>query len=186
MAATTTLGLATALCIVQTRPVPTPQLDADLQWDAPQACPDAAFVRERVETLLGWRWDSTQIRVFATVQPVGDGWRLHLDFGAVSPATGGLRLAVGLGWRVLRLELLGAYWFARRVELQPGAGADVSLATAELRGCGRIKFAPVEFPLCLGLEAGAHRSRGFGLVNDPQDDEFNYWVYLRRDLLRDD
>lgn len=95
-----------------------------------------------------------------------------VDLGAVGAVTGGGRLSVGVGWRLVRVELVGGFWAPRTHQLLAGVGARSSLGSIELRGCGRPRAGKpnrgggtgFEFPLCLGVEGGVLRSKGFGFV----------------------
>lgn len=77
-----------------------------------------------------------------------------LELGAMPPPSGALQLAGLVLWRRARLEIHGA-WLPPRT----GIGATYQLGTAGVRGCGRLFVGDVEFPLCLGAEAGVLRAR---------------------------
>ncbi len=87
------------------------------------------------------------------------------DVPAVGPV-----VRLGLGWQRerLRLELDGHYAFTRKARFEdtPSVGADLRLAMGVLRGCGVITTAraPLEIPVCGGLEVGALLGRGVGFV----------------------
>ncbi|MCY0987793.1 hypothetical protein OV203_11695 [Nannocystis sp. ILAH1] len=88
--------------------------------------------------------------------------------GATPGVSGGFVGAAGLGLgRRGRLELTASWWAPTRTRLaaSPGAGADVSLATGGLRGCFAPGRAWLEVPLCLGVEFGSMRARGFGVAD---------------------
>jgi hypothetical protein len=79
-------------------------------------------------------------------------------------------LAVVLGWRIARLELVGIYATPRVTERTAGAGAVLQLAAVAVRGCGRLVPSRwIELPLCAGVELGAVLGRGIG-VSTPRRD----------------
>ncbi|HWB76211.1 MAG TPA: hypothetical protein VG755_14675 [Nannocystaceae bacterium] len=87
-----------------------------------------------------------------------------LEVGGVPPPSGAVQLAGLVLWRRARLEIHAAYLPPRR-----RAEARYQLVTAGARGCGRLFAREVEFPLCLGAEAGLMRGRADGrpAVNGP-------------------
>lgn len=86
-----------------------------------------------------------------------------LELGALPPPAGAVQLAALLLWQRARLELHGTYLAPRTRLDAAGQGARLQLAAAGIRGCGRVFARAVEFPLCLGAEAGAIRARALGL-----------------------
>jgi hypothetical protein len=106
------------------------------------------------------------------------GWALRLagglEAGAVPPPTGAVQAAAILEWPRARLEVHGV-WLVPRTKLDgQGRGATYQLGAAGVRGCGRLFARAVEFPLCLGAEAGVVRARTQGLV--PSKVEHGPWV----------
>ena len=88
------------------------------------------------------------------------GWGVLPGVGAGVGGAAGLRLGA---WRV---ELGGRYWFTRHAGLDdmPAAGGELRLGAGEVRGCGSPSVHKLEFPLCVGVEAGAMYGRGVGLA----------------------
>lgn len=86
-----------------------------------------------------------------------------LELGALPPPAGAVQLAALLLWRRARLEVHGTYLAPRTRRDASGQGARLQLGAAGVRGCGRLFARTVEFPLCLGAEAGAVRARALGL-----------------------
>ncbi|MEM9455652.1 MAG: hypothetical protein AAGF11_15830 [Myxococcota bacterium] len=87
-----------------------------------------------------------------------------VDGGMLPGPAGGLRLTgvlIGTRWRV---ELHGDYWFPRTAITEPGLGGRVSAGLGGVRGCGvlGIERVGLEFPLCVGLEAGLLRGDPVG------------------------
>lgn len=98
-------------------------------------------------------------RLRAAVRLVGLG-----DRGSTPGLAGGLTGGLGLLGERWRLDLT-AVWIAPR----PTAARDdlditarVGVLAAQLRGCAVPRLGPVEFPTCLGLEAGGARGSGDG------------------------
>ena len=91
-----------------------------------------------------------------------------LSFGDLPDIGPVARLAVALQWVHARVELEGHYGFLRRSRFDDNAelGADLRHAFAVARGCGvlAIERVRLEFPLCLGLEAGALLGEGAGFT----------------------
>jgi hypothetical protein len=99
--------------------------------------------------------------------------------GSASVATGllvgplpgvapGLRLSLGLRWRLLAVAIGGSHWFERRVRLPPPmatAGGDLQLTTGDVRVCVVPSVRRLELPLCTGAELGALAGRGVGVAN---------------------
>ncbi|MDC0667722.1 hypothetical protein [Nannocystis radixulma] len=75
------------------------------------------------------------------------------EFGALPGPTGGVGLAGGLLWRWFRLELHASY-LAPRTDRAFDTDIRVSLVAAGALGCVRLGRRALEFPICLGLEAG--------------------------------
>lgn len=86
-----------------------------------------------------------------------------LELGALPPPSAALQLAGLVLWRRARLEIHGAYLPPRERRDDDGRGARYQMVTAGARGCGRLFAGAVEFPICLGAEAGVVRARALGL-----------------------
>lgn len=82
-----------------------------------------------------------------------------IEAGAVPPPSGVVHLATAVLWPRARLELHGA-WITPRTRLVDDRSATMQLVSAGLRGCGRAFAGAIEFPLCVGAEAGAMHARG--------------------------
>ncbi|MBL9106182.1 MAG: hypothetical protein JNL82_34990 [Myxococcales bacterium] len=84
------------------------------------------------------------------------------DVGSTPELSGGLGGGGGLlgrGWRVH----LAAVWLAPRVTRPlPDLDVRVGLLAAQLRGCAVPRLGPLEFDVCLGVEAGALRGSSSG------------------------
>jgi hypothetical protein len=97
-------------------------------------------------------------------EPWGFGSRVAGGYG-VGTAPGGTGL-VGVAMFAQRgraqLEVEGRFWAPRRIE-DGDSGGVVLLGTASVAGCLQLGGAIVTAPVCVGLEAGALRARGFGL-----------------------
>jgi hypothetical protein len=83
---------------------------------------------------------------------------------ALPSVAGGPSLAVGLRWRSLRAELVGAWWQGAQTQFPevPAVGATLSLGWVAPRLCGVLRAGRVGFPLCGGVELGGMRGAGFG------------------------
>lgn len=92
------------------------------------------------------------------------------DRGGTPGLAGGLTGAVGLlagSWRVD----LAAVWLAPRpTSPRDGLTAHIGLLAAQLRGCAVPRLGALEFPVCLGFEAGGMRGRGSGDAIKPAID----------------
>jgi hypothetical protein len=101
----------------------------------------------------------------STASPSHFGLRIAggLELGAMPPPSGALQLAGLVLWRRARLEIHGAYLPPRTRRDADGRGATYQMITAGARGCGRLFVSAVEFPICLGAEAGLVRGRAVGL-----------------------
>lgn len=93
------------------------------------------------------------------------------DSGSLPAPALGVALGLELDWSQLQLELLGTFWLEQHPELEPttprGAGADLNLATATVRGCSNpLGPSPraVSASLCLGLELGRLSGNGTGIT----------------------
>jgi hypothetical protein len=88
-----------------------------------------------------------------------------MSYGDLPEFGGGVAITAGVAFERWRLEVAGALWPTRRARLDAvaGAGADLLLSTATVRGCPAPTLGKVELPLCLGIEGGAMRGAGFGL-----------------------
>lgn len=86
-----------------------------------------------------------------------------LELGAMPPPSAALQLAGLVLWRRARLEIHGAYLPPRTRRDAEGRGATYQMVTAGARGCGRLFVGAVEFPICLGADAGVVRARAVGL-----------------------
>jgi hypothetical protein len=88
-----------------------------------------------------------------------------VSVGALPGVGGGAVLTGALIFRQVRLELGASIWPARHARLSsaPEAGGDFALAAAHLRVCPELHLKFLEFPVCLGVEAGGMRANGVGL-----------------------
>ena len=86
--------------------------------------------------------------------------------GGALPGTGAeLGLAVGLLGTSWRVELTAHGRLPVRVAATaPGVGASLAMWAVGARGCGVPRAGSIEFPLCLGAEAGQLHARSFGLT----------------------
>ena len=87
------------------------------------------------------------------------------DLPSVGPV---LRLGFAGQWPHARIEVAAHHAFVRRQRWSDGTGADLRQSFAVLRGCGvaGIVSAHLEFPLCVGVEAGANHGHGVGFGDD--------------------
>lgn len=87
-----------------------------------------------------------------------------VDGGALPSASGLLRLSVGVARRWFRADALGQYRFetTKGSDATEDVGGRFSLWAVGLRGCGVPGWKMLEFPLCVGAEAGEVIGRGFG------------------------
>jgi len=93
------------------------------------------------------------------------------DSGSLPAPALGVAVGVELDWSQLQLELLGTFWLEQHPELEPttpgGAGAELNLATAALRGCanpfGTSRDA-LAASLCVGWEMGRLSGNGTGIT----------------------
>jgi hypothetical protein len=78
------------------------------------------------------------------------------QLGAVPGPSGGPDLAIGIGGRRVRGELVGSYWLPRRVD---GASPSlrVHLGTIAPRVCGTLPQRRIDVALCTGPEIGVMR-----------------------------
>ncbi len=84
--------------------------------------------------------------------------------GALPGAGAELGLAAGLLGASWRVELTAHGRLPVRVPASaPGVGASLAMWAVGARGCGVPRAGPIEFPLCLGAEAGQLLARSFGL-----------------------
>lgn len=83
------------------------------------------------------------------------------DLPSVGPV---LRLGFAGQWPHARIEVAAHHAFVRRQRWSDGTGADLRQSFAVLRGCGVPGIVPahLEFPLCIGAEAGATHGHGVG------------------------
>jgi hypothetical protein len=106
--------------------------------------------------------------------PNGPAWdvglRLEGGYGSgVAPIGSGVfGLAFIVGRRRGSIEAIARLWAPRRFDEPNGTyGARVVMGTGAVLGCLRARPGlRVEFPLCLGLEAGALSAAPRGLAND--------------------
>lgn len=98
---------------------------------------------------------------------VGLAARVALQWGPLPRAGPGVGGDASLSWPRLRLEAGGTFLTARpaRVDAAGAVGGDVRLGVGHARGCARLAAGVLEVPLCGGLEAGALRGIGVGIVN---------------------
>lgn len=87
----------------------------------------------------------------------------EFEYGRVPPSGGGVELAIVVTWPRIRFETYGSYLWPRRASGPSGSSGLYQFGSAGLRGCGRPRARRVEFPVCLGLEAGAMRVDSRGL-----------------------
>lgn len=96
------------------------------------------------------------------------------EFGSLPSVTAGASLTALVAWPRWRLELSGTYLAPQRSGGPQNAAGLVQLGAVGVRGCRRLFAGPVEFPLCLGLEAGALRVDSRGLT--PQNTLHYAWL----------
>jgi hypothetical protein len=96
------------------------------------------------------------------------------DSGSLPAPAFGVALGLELDWPQVQLELLGTLWLQQHPALEPttptGAGADLDLATATVRGCTNplgTSSDPLSAALCLSWEMGRLSGRGTG-VTEPR------------------
>jgi len=78
------------------------------------------------------------------------------QFGAVPGLTGGPDLALAIGGRRVRAEIVGSYWLPRRVDQAPPS-LRVHLGTVSPRACGTLPQRRVDVAVCAGPEIGVMR-----------------------------
>ncbi len=84
-----------------------------------------------------------------------------LEYGSLPLVSGGTALSAGLLWRRWRAELFGLYLFPQRQTFDRTRSL-LQLGAAGGRACHRLFAGRVEFPICLGIEAGALRAQTRG------------------------
>lgn len=84
-----------------------------------------------------------------------------LEYGTLPSGGGGAALSAGLLWRRWRAELFGLYLFPQRQTFDRTRSL-LQLGAAGGRACHRLFAGRVEFPICLGIEAGALRAQTRG------------------------
>ncbi|MCR9162914.1 MAG: hypothetical protein ACE37F_14445 [Nannocystaceae bacterium] len=84
--------------------------------------------------------------------------------GVLPGVAGSAGLRVGVRGRRWRAELGGDRTFAVRHAFagEPSVGAEFSMWSGAVRGCGVLGKNALEFPLCAGVDAGLMRADGFG------------------------
>ena len=88
-----------------------------------------------------------------------------IDAGAIPGPGGGLTGTLGAFRRGLRGELTGSYRFDTRSAAanEPAVGGRFAAWTLGIRACGVPRAGAVEFPLCVGMDAGQTIARATGL-----------------------
>ena len=84
------------------------------------------------------------------------------------PRIGGTAgVAIGGQFGRGRVEVVGRYAFPQRTDVdeEPDAGARFMIGSAIARGCGVFYAGRVEFPMCGGVELGAVRASGVGVMD---------------------
>ncbi|MCY1061452.1 hypothetical protein [Nannocystis sp. SCPEA4] len=103
-----------------------------------------------------------------------------LDVGALPRPTAGFLLRLGLLARRVRAEVGAGHWLEQPVRVAgTGGGGDLRLTAAQLGVCPRFALRKVELPLCAGLELGAMRGEGVGVVTPTVDRVF--WLAVLAD-----
>mgnify|MGYP007032566241 CR=1 FL=1 len=76
--------------------------------------------------------------------------------GVLPNLDGGVAITGAVLWPRARIELRGAYWGGRVVQIDAAedARARFNLLSATVRGCGVPSSGRWEFPICVGVEAG--------------------------------
>ncbi|WAS90763.1 hypothetical protein [Nannocystis punicea] len=93
-----------------------------------------------------------------------------LDVGALPRPAPGFVVRLGFLARRVRAEVGAGHWLEQSVRVAgTGTGGDLRLTAAQLLACPRLALRRVEFPLCAGLELGAMRGRGVGVVTPTVD-----------------
>jgi hypothetical protein len=90
-----------------------------------------------------------------------------LLIGPLPGVAPGLRLSLGLRWRLLAIGIGGSHWFERRTRLPTASdlGGDLRLTTGDVRVCAIPSIRRLELPLCTGAELGSLAGRGVGVAN---------------------
>jgi len=86
------------------------------------------------------------------------------EFGLLPSVLGTAFLGLVLDLGPVRIDLSGNFVGARRYSHAQGGGAWFNAATAQVRTCGVLRRPRVEFPLCIGGEAGVVTARGHDLA----------------------
>jgi len=89
-----------------------------------------------------------------------------LEAGALPPPAGAVQLAGLLVWPHARFEAHGLWLVPRTSVDAAGEGATYQLWAGGARGCGQPVVRAFEFPVCLGVEAGAVRAAPIGFANE--------------------
>ena len=81
-----------------------------------------------------------------------------VELGVLPGVSGGPRVALGVGWTKVRIDLHGAYLLPRR-DPASGPGAEYQAGLVGLRGCALPTVGDVvTLPVCAGIEGGAVRA----------------------------
>lgn len=78
------------------------------------------------------------------------------QLGAVPGLTGGPDLALAIGGRRVRAEIVGSYWLPRRVD-RATPSLRVHLGTISPRACGTLPQRRIDIAVCAGPEIGVMR-----------------------------
>lgn len=92
------------------------------------------------------------------------------DRGSTPGLAGGLTGGVGLLAGNWRLDLAAVWLAPRPTSPRDGLTAHIGVLAAQLRGCAVPRLGSLEFPVCLGFEAGGMRGRGSGDAITPAND----------------
>ncbi len=84
-----------------------------------------------------------------------------VEFGSLPSVDAGTALTAGVRWAHWRAEVFGLYLFPQRQTFDRTRSV-LQLGAAGARVCHRLLSGRVEFPTCLGLEAGALRAQTQG------------------------
>jgi hypothetical protein len=89
-----------------------------------------------------------------------------VDFGSLPAPSPGVEIAALLSFGDNRVELRGAAWMSQETTLsfRPATGATFSLFVGGARYCRTFFRVVLELAGCAGLEAGALRGKGFGVM----------------------
>ncbi len=136
--------------------VPAPAIEPEVIEDAP---PPLDVESPTPEPEPGPQPEPRRVPIGGFVRLLGGG-----SVGVLPGLAGAAGLRVGVRGRRWRAEVGGDRMFSVRHAFpdEPSVGADFSLWSGAARGCGVLGSTTLEFPLCVGVDAGLMRAVGFG------------------------